>query len=479
MVKKISILIVLLFYVGTLLSQTYHLTVSNGYGSGNYHAGDTIHIWSVAYDTTKVFDKWSGDIQNVQNPYEWHSKLAMPAQNIAVTANFRNIPAYTIHFEEIMGINNLKKVYYFFPANLKGVVYFFHGSGGQASNWINRTEGRSMVDAAIADTLGIIITESEESTLNTDLDSDGKIRWKVFPIDTINGVDYLNLKAITDTLIQRGYFTKNTPRYSVGMSNGGAFSSTVSYIYNYKAGVSYCASSATLLSAVRNNPFAFRMAIDDDHEEVGPEGNYEAFQNDSILGSRGICHDYKLNDIQPLYPERFNRIPGISISTSNAIFNELQSNNQIDNNGYAIYSYDIYNNILASPLSYPTIITLPSNVQLDIFDQIRCANAEHDFFSDYNYETLKFLKDPCGINNAFQEINESKKSLIAFPNPFTSHISLLNSTGNEIYDLYDFMGKKVWSGKQIENQDFSNLTKGIYLMQIQNSEVQSIKLIKQ
>lgn len=479
MLKKIIIPALLLFYSSSLVSQTYQLTVTNGYGSGNYHAGDTIHVWSNTYDTTQVFDVWTGDIQFLQNPHEWHSTLAIPAQNISITANLKNIPPYTIHLEQIMGINNLKKVYYYFPPNLKGVLYFFHGTGGQAVNWITRTEGRSLVDAAIADTLGIIVTESEESTLNTDLDGDGKIRWQTFPIDTINGVDYLNIKAITDTLIHHGFFTKNTPRYSVGMSNGGAFSSAISFIYNFKAGVSYCASSAQLLSAVRINPLAFKMAKYDDHPEVGPEGNYEAFQNDSILASRGICHDYKLHDRQPLYPQRFARIPGISSGTSNTIFNELQTNHQLDSNGYAIYSYDIYNNILASPLSYPTIVTLPSNVQLEIFDQIRCANAEHDFFSDYNYETLKFLKDPCGVNNEIHEINDSKNSLIAYPNPFTTHVSILNSTGNEIYAMYNLSGKLLWSGKHIENQDFSNLSKGLYFLQIQNSNLNCIKVVKQ
>ena len=46
---------------------------------------------------------------------------------------------------------------------------------------------------------GIIITESEESTTGIDANADGKIRWLVTPADSVNNIDYANIKIITDT----------------------------------------------------------------------------------------------------------------------------------------------------------------------------------------------------------------------------------------------------------------------------------------
>lgn len=419
----LSIITTICSFVG-LYAQTFNLTVINGYGSGNYQVSDTVHIWSVAYDNTKTFAEWTGDTQFLEMPNEWHTTLIMPNQNISVTSVIANMPAYTINYEQIMGKNNLKNVYSYFPPNLKGVIYLFHGTGGNASNWINVVEYRSFINAAIADSFGIIVTEAEEITLNIDLNSDGKLRWHTFPIDTINGIDYLNMKIITDTFVNRGNVTQLTPKISVGMSNGGSFSAAISYIYNYKVGISYCASSAQAIFGVRNNPFAFRMAKYDEHPEVGSQGNYEAWQRDSILNERGICHDYEIHDKQPIYPEEFARITGISVATSQTLFNELINNNQIDNDYYALYSETIKTNILASPSLYPAIIALSNPLKLGVLNQIATSNAEHQFYSDYNFETLNYINNLCSTLPASVQELTNNATISVFPNPTNDLLSI-------------------------------------------------------
>ena len=326
MKKALLILLAVLLCSSLSYSQTYSVTVTNGYGSGVYNVGDTVNIWSVAYDTTQTFDYWSGDSSFLAGAHEWHSTLVMPAQNVNLTANIKAMPAYSIHYEQIMGENNLKNVYSYFPAGMKGVFYFFHGTGGQASNWITKPEYRSFVDAAIADTFGFIITEAEEVTLDSDINGDGKIRWFTSPGDSIGNVDLANLRILTDTFVNRGNMTHSTNQYAMGMSNGGAFSATVTYVYHYTAGVSYCAQSGDLLFEYISSPFAWRMALYDDNSEVGPAGNYQAWQNDSVLQSRGMCNSYLIHNKQPIYPQRFARVPGISVTTSENIYNELVLN---------------------------------------------------------------------------------------------------------------------------------------------------------
>jgi hypothetical protein len=476
-------ILILIYSITGLKAQTFTLNVVNGYGSGSYHSGDTVHIWSVEYDNTKTFLKWTGDVQCLEKQNEWHTILIMPAQNISVNAVIANMPSYTINYEQIMGADNLKNVYSCFPSGLKGVIFLFHGTGGNASNWINTVEYRSFVNAAIADSFGIIVTEAEEITLNTDLNGDGKLRWKGFPVDTINGTDYLNIKFLTDTFINRGNITYSTPKFSVGMSNGGSFSATISYAYNYKAGISYCASSVQGIFNLRNNPFAFRMAKYDDNEEVGPQGNHEAWQNDSILGSRDICHDYKIHDRQPLYPERFARIAGISVATSQAIYNDLAINNQLDNNNYAIHSDTIKNHVLVAPSLYPNIVALTPSLRLEVLNQIAASNAEHKFYSDYNHETLHFIDSLCSQASGIHDVYTENKGFIIYPNPSSKLIVLNLPDGKYCISIFNSVGQKVlYTGNtsvktSIDISDFRN---GIYFINVTDGDTVLIsKFVKQ
>ena len=98
----------------------------------------------------------------------------------------------------------------------------------------------------------------------------------------------------------------------------------------------------------------------DDHEEVGTEGNYQAWQHDSILQVNGICHDYEIYNRQPIYPQRFARIQGVSLATSMGIYSDLLTNGELDANKYALHSDTIKNHVLANPFQYPSISSLSS-----------------------------------------------------------------------------------------------------------------------
>jgi hypothetical protein len=65
---------------------------------------------------------------------------------------------------------------------------------------------------------------------------------------------------------------------------------------------------------------------------------------------------------------------------------------------------------------------------------------------------------------------------IVYPNPFSDKINLTIKTGNENFALIDYFGQIIWTGKNIEQQDFSYLSNGLYFLRIDN---QIIKLMKQ
>jgi hypothetical protein len=369
-----------------------------------------------------------------------------------------------------MGVNNLKNVYSCFPDGMKGVIYIFHGTGGSAEGSISKTENRSFVDAAIADSFGVLITEAEEITLNTDLNGDGRLRWSVFPLDSVFNTDYANLKIITDTFINRGAFTNGTPRFAFGMSNGGSYSSTTSYLFSFNAGISYCASGSDTIFALTTTPFAFRMALYDDNAEVGPAGNYEAWQHDSTLQARGVCHHYLIHDRRPIYPERFARINGVSVSLSQNIFNELVLNGQIDSDNFALTSSIILSNIVANPGSYPIILALPVSIHQEVLGQVSAANAEHNFYSDWNNESLQFFNYLCSPPViSVPEIGRSDSNLVVYPNPVSEvlHIQGLDPEADYSITVTNVLGAVMYTGANVQDIPVAEFPTGFYMITIE------------
>jgi len=411
---------------------------------------------------------------------KWHTTLAMPNQHISVTAVIDNMPTYSITYELMQGLNNPFNVYYYFPPNPIGIVYLFHGTGGSAKNFIYGVENRSFTNAAIARGYAVVSMDAEEVTLNQDIDGDGGRRFMTYPIDTINNVDYRNIKKITVEFINRGWITASTPRFSIGMSAGAVFSAATSAIWNF-TGVGYCAKAQNTGFEVRLSPFAFRLSRYDDNASYNyPIGLQQAMANAAELESRGICNDLYENDRQPIYPERFARAPGISLANSIAIYNELVANNQIDANGYALNSEVIQNNILANQAAYPTIVNLYNQGITNWYTQLGASNAEHSFYSDYNAATLDFYADPCGTTLGFETPQLSDNKIKLYPNPFNSEINISGATGSAISTLTNMFGQIIWSGNNIEQQDFSYLTSGIYFLTVDyGNNKPTFKLIKE
>ena len=82
---------------------------------------------------------------------------------------------------------------------------------------------------------------------------------------------------------------------------------------------------------------------------------------------------------------------------------------------------------------------------------------------------------PTGMDD---HVNQSPP-VQCYPNPFTTRINLINTTGKENFDLEDITGHIVWSGKHIGQHNFSNLSNGIYFLRIEGqNSVQSIKVLK-
>lgn len=450
----------------------FTLTVNNGYGGGTYSAGDTINIYSKEFPLTDVFDKWTGDVQFLEYADEWHTTVIMPAQNISVTGHTRTIGTFTINHESIKGRDTLKEVYSYFPPNFKGVIFCFHGTGGQATNWTTLFDYVQFLHDAVADTFAFIFTESEETTKQADLNNNGKTnQWNYVPYDSTN-VDFANIQAIIDTFKLRGITNASTNYYSVGMSNGGAFSAMCATYFNWTAAVSYCAQAGNLLASISTVPIQWCMAEYDNHPNVGQAGNAEALANHQTMVNRGICSRYFLFDHSPVYPQRFMRSPTITQTKSANLRNELQNNNLLDANGYLLYATDtIGAQILASPASYPQYITLPASDKLFMATQVDVMYSAHQFFCDYDKRTLEFFNYQCAIPTAIPAISQESLAVSLNPNPVSDVLNVSvseNLIGEEI-GVYDLSGRSVIS-TAVSSLNFElrtlSFAPGIYFLKI-------------
>lgn len=391
---RLSTVFAFMMFATIAVSQPlYTVTVIDGWGGGAYRAGDTVHLFSRALSRREVFTKWtsSADIF-LERPSEWHTTYVMPEADVDLVAKIDTIPAFSITEEMIRGVARPKRVFHILPPNLRGVVFLYHGTGGSALAWQpGAQENFALVKDMVAAGLGVVVTESEETTAEEDLDGDGKIRWNVAPPVLSASIDYGNLRAILDTLINRSVITSDTPLFGVGMSNGGSFSISCALALGMKAAVSYCASGRKNHMPLVNIPVLWLMAQNDDNENVGQAGNQEAIEMAEYLRQRGVRSEAIIRRPYPLYPEIFTR-NGASVDNSRAMVSDLRRGGHLDERGFLIRTSDsVAVAVTSNPTAYPAIFNQTEVAGREIINTLEAANAEHNFFADLNKYTIDWL----------------------------------------------------------------------------------------
>lgn len=81
----------------------YTLTVSGGYGGGQFREGDTARINTISVPGFS-FDKWTGDTAYVVDVFKDSTKVVMPAKNISVQPNFKKSSFYLLVFVKSKGL---------------------------------------------------------------------------------------------------------------------------------------------------------------------------------------------------------------------------------------------------------------------------------------------------------------------------------------------------------------------------------------
>lgn len=351
------------------LNPSHVLTVTNGEGSGSYLMGDTAYIFSNPPSSTQVFDKWTGDISNLADPNEWRTTLKMPAVNVNVTANYKTITNITFTNTTING----SQVYYYVPASYRGIILTFHGTGGSAANWTSQqAENASFCKYAAANGYGLVITESKDRVN------------KMWDLSATNNVDVTNIATILQSLQTSGIIATGKPLYGVGMSNGAAFCSLITYLKNYHASALYCYGGIEKVFPLSSVPTIWNMAVNDVTDD--PDRQTEAVANYHVLLNKGIACQYYVNQPTPLYASRFTIINGITSSGSANIYNAFKTAGFLNTKGFLTIDPNVDSAWVAKiPSPYNPIAETP------IGDQLGVAYAQHKFYKDSDYRTIAFF----------------------------------------------------------------------------------------
>lgn len=81
--------------------------------------------------------------------------------------------------------------------------------------------------------------------------------------------------------------------------------------------------------------------------------------------------------------------------------------------------------------------------------------------------------------NAISQNTDLQNFAIPYPNPFSHKIQVANLPETAFVTLKNIYGETLFEGKNIENEEFSHLSAGIYFLTVKNNQhVQSFKLVK-
>ncbi|MBN2776609.1 MAG: T9SS type A sorting domain-containing protein [Bacteroidales bacterium] len=476
--KTISLITLVLLRL-TCYPQQFSVSVNNGYGSGLYEQGETVYVFSRETAENEIFVEWEigTPLEFINDEGEWRFSFVMPPEDITITAVFDELPEDFVVYEEIQGVNILKPVFSAIVEESKGTVFLFHGTGGSAAGWIgiNKDQNYTLLKDLFYNGYSVIVTECEESTLGTDTNGDGKIRWFTFPIDTVNNVDYANIKAIIDTFDNRGLIDRNK-LFSIGMSAGGAYSTAFSVAFSSIASVTYCASGQAAVIEATNSPILFCMMPND--EVIGQEGNDDAVTNYNILLDREICTGYFMNYAFPVYPQYFMRV-GLSQSESEAVCNELNTNGFLDLDNFLTGTdIDIQSHIQSNPQLWTGFNALTGLQKVAVANLVGVAYGSHNFYSNHNKRTIDFFDNLCEtpvFNNEFIANNNFVK---IYPNPASNLIFIDTDLIDYEIQIINLSGQVLLSDRNTRKINISGFAEGVYLVRIKSRErVETIRLL--
>ncbi|MFK7991693.1 MAG: hypothetical protein AB8I08_37095 [Sandaracinaceae bacterium] len=284
-------------------------------------------------------------------------------------------PAVPYTQTEFEGFDVVSRV----PADARGLVLMFHGTGGSA-DFANKVESVELQERFLAAGYGIAATESTDRM--------DVRRWDAALSE--ENVDIARLLRWIDALLTEHGLSPETPLYLVGMSNGAAFVGTFAH---------YLATeTARPIRAVAMYQAGWRRSVFDlgapvvptfhvsvENEMVSDLPMARAQVAEAAAAGRPVV-DWLVPEV-PLEAARFLRINGVDTEQAGALFDHLVSIGIVDAEGERLVDADeATERLRAEPPAGLTVAEV-----LDVRSQLLAVWAMHQMRADLAAQNLAFF----------------------------------------------------------------------------------------
>lgn len=111
--------------------------------------------------------------------------------------------------------------------------------------------------------------------------------------------------------------------------------------------------------------------------------------------------------------------------------------------------------------------SLPNQITKAWYWDTQFGITTYDLKTNNNYVVC--VSNKTGNNTSVYNQNFDNKSIQIYPNPFTNKINILNIKTNTEITLFNGFGQIIYEGKDLENQDLTYLSKGVYFIKIEDN----------
>ncbi len=495
MLKLYLFLISGFFFAVNIFSQSYYLTINNGYGSGNYQEGDSVHIWSKTPMDAAVFTNWTGDgMEYLSFENEWHVVLVVPelteVGSLEFTAHYDAIPANTTYGVDsflLWGKDSsgiflpiYKEVNYAIPPSPKAMVFLLHGTGGSGRSFFKRFERTNLVKDLLYDDFAVFALDANETTMG-DINEDGYIRWNNFNSGNAsaqNNIDLGNVNFTRDSIVQKFNLPASIPTFTLGMSNGAVFSDLCASALGYNASA-HITARGNYATYRREDivPVIWIMSENDHQEQANNDEAFANFEEMTINGGQEA--EFHIFNRSPVFPQRFRRnLVHISLNQSQTIFDSLEAKNYLDDRNF-LNSLDIS----LIPNSFFNQLGLTGAQRKGVIDQLGCVNADHILHSDYSKNIIRFFNQfPEEYSPLADKTPRPAASNInVYPNPTNGKFWVSGSNKPaKLVSIYDIQGKL--KGVEVidtntQSMNIDHYPPGVYILHFRTSDGWMVKRI--
>ena len=219
------------------------------------------------------------------------------------------------------------------------------------------------------------------------------------------------------------------------------------------------------------NPYRSSNALVTTHDVFATIIELMGYPNWQNAISNSISIDSKslmpvvLNQTDSIRPWAFTEVFG-SVSTANgkAMRNEQYKLIDFDTTAQKLYFLPTDSNEISDRLITNMTTTDSANYTY-LCNQMALLTGQYRFC------------DLMGTNIDYE--TKSDAALFVYPNPFTANIKLNLRITTENYTLVNATGKIIFSGTDIESQNFNSLANGIYFLKTYGNIQRTFKLVKQ